>query len=283
MIRSLLASMTALILLFIIPLPATGQGPAGTIQLEKEDLENPVEIRIDAWGVSHIYAETEHDLFFAQGYNAARDRLFQLEIWRRQATGTMAELLGERMINHDIGARLMQFRGDMNREMRHYHDRGHVIIPAFTKGVNAYIREVRENPEMLPIEFQLLDFKPDYWTPEIVVSRHQGLVRNLGQELQLARAVHTLGAEKVKELIWFHPGEPNLVMDEKIDGELLFDDILELYRAARSQVRFLPEDLPSQYRAEAAPERPATGDSGNLYAEIASDVLGMDYDIGNNN
>ncbi|MDH3649077.1 MAG: penicillin acylase family protein, partial [Saprospiraceae bacterium] len=55
-----------------------------------------VEIIVDKWGVPHIYASHEDDLFFGQGFNAARDRLFQLEIWRRQATGTVAEILGKR-------------------------------------------------------------------------------------------------------------------------------------------------------------------------------------------
>ena len=61
-------------------------------------LNQPVEILKDRWGISHIYAQTEHDLFFAQGYSAARDRLFQFEIWRAQATGTTAEILGPRAI-----------------------------------------------------------------------------------------------------------------------------------------------------------------------------------------
>ena len=59
--------------------------------LDVPGLQQPVEILVDRWGISHIYAETEYDLFFAQGWNAARDRLFQLELWRRQATGTVAD------------------------------------------------------------------------------------------------------------------------------------------------------------------------------------------------
>ena len=66
-------------------------------------LQAPVEIRRDQWGINHIYAENQEDLFFAQGYAAAKDRLFQFEIWRRQATGTTAELLGSRAIKRDIG------------------------------------------------------------------------------------------------------------------------------------------------------------------------------------
>ena len=67
-----------------------------TTQVTLDGLDKPVEILKDHWGISHIYAETEHDLFFAQGYSAARDRLFQFEIWRAQATGTVAEILGSR-------------------------------------------------------------------------------------------------------------------------------------------------------------------------------------------
>jgi penicillin G amidase len=63
--------------------------------LRAPGLSEPVEIIKDRWGISHIYAKSEADLFFAQGYNVARDRLFQLEMWRRQATGTVAEILGK--------------------------------------------------------------------------------------------------------------------------------------------------------------------------------------------
>ena len=59
-------------------------------------LKQKVSIQTDQWGVSHIYAQNEQDLFFAQGFSAARDRLFQFECWRRQATGTIAEILGGR-------------------------------------------------------------------------------------------------------------------------------------------------------------------------------------------
>ena len=99
-------------------------GAQSSETLTVSGLEQRVEIVKDVWGISHIYAQTEHDLFFAQGYNAARDRLFQFEIWRAQATGTAAELLGPRAIDRDHGTRLFKFRGDLNQEMNHYHDRG---------------------------------------------------------------------------------------------------------------------------------------------------------------
>src|SRR5580693_93414 len=93
-------------------------------------LAQPVEILRDRWGISHIYASNEHDLFLAQGYSAARDRLFQLELWRRQATGTLAEIEGPRALLADVGARLLRFRGDMRSELGHYHPRGYEIVIA---------------------------------------------------------------------------------------------------------------------------------------------------------
>ena len=67
-------------------------------------LTKPVDVLRDRWGVNHIYASNEHDLFFAQGYAAARDRLFQFELWRRQATGTVAEVFGPKELKRDIGS-----------------------------------------------------------------------------------------------------------------------------------------------------------------------------------
>src|SRR5690606_4113480 len=151
-------------------------------------------------GVNHIYANIQHDLFFAQGYAAAKDRLFQFVIWRRQATGTVAELLGERELERDIGTRLFKFRGDMKTEMKHYHKDGEEIITAYTDGVNAYIEEILRTPEKLPVEFKILNIVPEKWTPEVVISRHQGLLGNINKELETGRAVARLGAETTKTL-----------------------------------------------------------------------------------
>ncbi len=207
-------------------------------------LQQDVEILKDQWGISHIYAQTEHDLFFAQGYNAARDRLFQFEIWRAQATGTTAEILGARAIDRDHGTRLFKFRGDMTAEMNHYHPRGAEIIPAFVDGVNAYIDEALADPEKLPFTFDLLGIKPQHWTPEVVISRHQGLLGNIGAELNTGRAVCAIGADAVKELQYYHPHEPDLTIDPLVDCEALADsDILHLYNAYRATLRFEPEDI----------------------------------------
>ncbi|MEM1257154.1 MAG: penicillin acylase family protein [Bacteroidota bacterium] len=236
------------LLVLVVMLSSCKQGPQSTQELSTKGLESTVEIIRDQWGINHIYAKNQHDLFFAQGYAAAKDRLFQFEIWRRQATGTVAEILGERELKRDIGTRLFQFRGDMTSEMNHYHDEGVEIITAYTDGVNAYIDEILKTPESLPLEFKLLDIRPQKWTPKVVISRHQGLLGNIGQELQIGRAVALLGEEQVKELLWFHPKEPILTLDSNIDPELLFDDILGLYNAYRKPVAFQPKDIIENYR-----------------------------------
>ena len=203
-------------------------------------LQQPVEIIRDQWGVNHIYAKNEHDLFFAQGYSAAQDRLFQLEIWRRQATGTVAELLGPQETKRDMGTRLFRFRGDVNKELLHYHPHGPQIVRAFVDGINAYITEALKTPEKLPFEFQVLKTKPGYWTPDVVISRHQGLLGNVRDELNYGRLVKLIGPDKLRELSWFHPAtkptEPDLTLH--VNGDELFQPILELYEAFRLPLKF---------------------------------------------
>ena len=217
-----------------------------------EGLHESVEILRDQWGINHIFANNQKDLFFAQGYAAAKDRLFQFEIWRRQATGTVAEILGPDELARDIGTRLFQFRGDLNTELSHYHPEGKAIIESYVAGVNSYIKEVLKTPEELPLPFKMLAIQPKLWTPEVVISRHQGLLGNIGQELQIGRAVSLIGPKKVKELLWFHPQEPDINLDKKIDSKLLFEDILAPYFAFRKTVRFKPEHLKKDYQKKGA-------------------------------
>jgi penicillin amidase len=217
-------------------------GPIGASQqavtLDVAGLSQPVEVLRDRWGINHIYAKNEPDLFFVQGYTAARDRLFQFELWRRQATGTVAEILGPKELKRDIGTRLHMFRGDLKAELNWYHPRGEAIITAYVRGVNASIAEALRSPSTLPIEFAMLGITPAPWTPEVIISRHNALLSNLGQELNLAQAVRVLGAEKVKEIQYFQGGDPNITPDPAIDLSLLNSSILELYNAFRRPIVF---------------------------------------------
>jgi len=182
------------------PAGAQPRVAAGAEVLRVSGVEQPVEVLRDRWGINHVYAKTEHDLFFAQGYNAARDRLFQFEIWRRQATGTVAELLGRKELKRDIGTRLHMFRGDLKTELNWYHPRGEAIVTAFVDGINAAIAEAQRRPDDLPLDFKVLGIRPQKWTPAVIISRHNGLLGNITQELNMAQAVRLMGTDKVKDL-----------------------------------------------------------------------------------
>lgn len=242
---SLLAARLPLMLVIMLAgiLAGCRQQQEEASRLEVPGIRENVEVIRDPYGINHIYAGNEHDLFFAQGYLAARDRLFQFEVWRRQATGTVAEILGERELNRDIGTRLFAYRGDLEEDFGMYHPRGSAIIRAYTDGVNAYIEEALANPDSLPVEFRALGILPGKWTPDVVISRHQGLLGNSDEELDIGRAVAAIGEEAVKSLLWFHPKEPSLELAPGIDAEALSEDILELYNAYRRPVSFEPEDL----------------------------------------
>ncbi len=173
-------------------------------QIDVARLDSAVEVRRDRWGVPHIYAKTVHDLFFAQGFVAAQDRLFQMEMWRRQGEGRLAEVLGKGSVERDKFARLFKYRGDMTREWNSYTPDARVIVMAFVDGVNEYIREVRDHP---PIEFALLNFKPEPWGYDVPLQRMAALsmTSNALTEVDRANLVNVYGRAKVEQLFPVDP------------------------------------------------------------------------------
>ena len=202
----------------------------GTIAID--GLAEPVEIIRDRWGVAHIYARTVRDLFFAQGFVAAQDRLYQIEIWRRTGAGELAEVFGEQFVARDRIARLVRYRGDMDAEWSSYSPHARDIAEAFVDGINSYVARNREN---LPIEFELLGFEPGVWRPEHVLLRVAGLlmVRNISQEITRATMVSQLGVDATRR--WF-PTDPerDLRPDPEVDLAGIDDRVTAEYRRAVS-------------------------------------------------
>ncbi len=168
-------------------------------QIVLEGLEQDVEILRDRWGIAHIYAQTETDLFFAQGFVAAQDRLWQLEIWRRVGEGRLSEIAGPIAFERDRLARLLKYRGDLEVEWNSYHPNAKAIVTAFVSGINAFIEH---NSDNLPVEFQLTGVAPDPWTAEVPLLRMAGLpmTQNATDEIELALAVLRLGLEEADRL-----------------------------------------------------------------------------------
>lgn len=157
-------------------------------------LEQGAEILVDRWGVPHIYAQSQDDAFFAQGFNAARDRLFQIDLWRRRGLGELASVLGPAYLEQDKASRLFLYRGDMQKEWQSYGQGAQHITERFVAGINAYIDHVARTPAALPFEFRRLGYAPAKWKAEDVVRiRSHGLTRNL--TLEVARAAVACNAD----------------------------------------------------------------------------------------
>lgn len=184
-----------------VPLSAS---PAKKTKFYLSGLQQPVTVLRDHWGVSHIFAKDQHDLFFAQGYVAASDRLFQMELWKRTGQGRLAEVLGPSAVQRDINARLLRYRGDMNAEYSSYAPDALAILEAFTSGINAYIDGRKGN---YPVEFKIAGFAPEHWRPEDCLSRNAAfsMTANADAELYDAQLVSALGAEKARALLQLDP------------------------------------------------------------------------------
>jgi penicillin amidase len=213
-------------------------------RLQVPGLQKPVTVLRDEWGIAHIYAETQDDLFFAQGFVAAQDRLWQMEVWRRTGMGELSEILGPDAVERDRFARLLRYRGDMAAEYAAYAPDTKPILEAFVRGINTYIEL---NKKRLPIEFQLTGIEPEPWTPEVCLSRMAGypLTGNAAVEVLRARIAHEGGPDRgpalVDELIETEPHRPlEIPAGLTLDG---FDaPILAGARAALAPVTFGARD-----------------------------------------
>lgn len=213
--------------------------PALEGELRLPGLKEPVEVLRDRWGVPHIYAKNADDLFFAQGFVAAQDRLFQLDMWRRLGQGEMAEILGPEALEGDRFARLVRYRGDMEAEWSSYAPDTKAIATAFTRGINGCIDHLGDK---LPIEFQILKFKPKKWQPEDVLGRMSGIVmsRNFTAEVARARLVAGLGLPVARQVA---PVDPAISFAPVpgLDLACISSRILASYEAAIKPLGFKPE------------------------------------------
>jgi penicillin amidase len=220
-------------------------------EIALDGLQAPVEVLRDRWGVPHIYASTLEDLFFAQGFVAAQDRLWQLDLWRRVAEGRLAEILGPGAVPRDTFARLLRYRGDMTAEWASYAPDAKRIVEAFVRGINAQIAWVEARPERLPIEFQLAGTRPERWTPDVVISRMAGYVmtRNVRSEVQRARLARAVGVARIAEFMPPDPPVP-ITLPDGLDLADIGPEVLALAEAA---------DAPLSFAAPPSPPAAAAG------------------------
>ncbi len=204
--------------------------------LDVPGLKAPVEVLRDEWGVPHIYAKNQDDLFFAQGFVVAQDRLFQMDMWRRVGVGETAEVLGRERLEGDRFARLLLYRGDMEAEWASYSPDAKQIAAAFTAGINACIAQAGDK---LPIEFQVLGFKPKPWRPEDILGRMSGIImiRNFPQEISRAQLIAAVGLEKARLIAPTDPPREFAPVKE-LDLNGIDQAVLAGYKTATAPFKF---------------------------------------------
>ncbi|MFS0782128.1 penicillin acylase family protein [Bacillus sp. 1P06AnD] len=127
-------------------------------------LKQPVQVTRDSSGVPHLNAKNEHDLYVAQGYVQAQDRLFQMDLSRRQASGRLSEVIGKAMVDKDKFFRTLGLRRAAADSYDAYTEEGKNVLEWFAEGVNLYMKEASKDGK-LPVEFSILGYKPEPWTP----------------------------------------------------------------------------------------------------------------------
>ncbi|MFN7984064.1 MAG: penicillin acylase family protein [Vicinamibacterales bacterium] len=238
--------------------PADTKAPASLDELAKQSLATidgelkvpglkaPVEIIRDKQGIPHIYAKNDDDLFFAQGYVMAQDRLWQLEMWRRWREGRLSEVFGPKAFDYDVRTRLMMFRGPWDEaEWGSYHKDAERLFTAWANGLNAY---VAQNADNLPVEFKLTGIKPEPWTAKTLTLRWAQLgidsVRGHGiAEIQLALNAKKLGVKEANRRAAPDPWD-DLAVPEGLDLNWFTDELLAAARKGDGNP-FEPGVLPS--------------------------------------
>jgi penicillin amidase len=173
--------------------------PAHKGALKVPGLTSPVEIIRDRWAIPHIFAQNETDAFFAQGFVHAQERLFQMDFNRRMASGRLSEVLGERSLPLDRWMRILGLRRAAQGSLALLNNTENSMLEAFAAGVNAWIAR-----NCLPVEFTLLHYQPESWTPLDTLTWAKMMAWYLSvnweSELQRARLLERLGEKKAADL-----------------------------------------------------------------------------------
>lgn len=201
-------------------------------------LSAPGEIVIDRAGIPHIYAANARDGFFLQGYAVARDRLWQIDLWRKRGLGRLSASFGPAYVAQDRAARLFLYRGDMAAEWVAYAPSAKSWTEGFVAGINAYVAEVEAGRAPLPMEFAATGTRPERWQADDVVRiRSNALTSNLASEVARARALcgGDVRHEPLRRTI--EPARP-VTIPKGLDPCSIPDKVLDDYALGTGDVRF---------------------------------------------
>lgn len=242
-------------------------------------LQAPTRVVIDHWGIAHIRAGNVHDAFFAQGWNAARDRLWQIDLWRKRGLGHLAASFGPAYVAQDRAARLLLYRGDMAAEWAAYPAEARVQTEAFVAGINAFVDAIAAGQAPLPREFSLTGSTPERWSAEDVVRiRSHALVSNVAEEVERARLLCAGGAKFMTLQRKIEPAHA-IAVPAGLDPCAVPADVLDVYLLGTRGVSFaapaLAEaQLPGAVFAQSAERAHDQEGSNNWAVDAAHSATG---------
>ena len=216
-------------------------------------LSAKTEIILDKWGVPHIYASTPRDAFFAQGWNAARERLWQMDLWRRTGLGELAAALGGSYADQDRAIRLFVYRGDVEREWTAYGQDVKRDTEGFVAGINAYVAASRSDPSLLPQEFKLAGYQPAFWkADDLIRIRSHGMQTAALQQLARAQLMCKGGLAAAEFIPRISPPW-NPMVPEGLDFCSIPPNVLDTYELAQKPVVVSKQTLQGSTRDASGP------------------------------
>ncbi len=194
------------------------------------NLHEPVKIITDLYGVPHIYANNEDDLYFAQGYIHAQQRLWQMEMNRRLTSGRLSEIFGPVALEVDRFCRRLGMHRSAAADLLQLPAHEKRVLEAYAQGVNAFLEH---NSQRLPIEFTILRYKPEAWQPTDTLQWAKLMAWNLGgnweTELIRARLVALLGVERAMKLEGGYDPQHPLIIPPGAEYQGINTGLLEQY------------------------------------------------------
>ncbi|MGV3538159.1 MAG: penicillin acylase family protein [Rufibacter sp.] len=185
--------------------------------LTLEGLQQPVQVRFDSLRVPHIFAQNDHDLYFAQGYLTAKDRLWQMEFMTRAAAGRLSEIIGEQTQEMDRYQRRIGMVASAKASLQRMQadPQSKAVMDAYSAGVNAYINQL--SPRDYPFEYKLLGYQPEKWTPLKIALLLKMLAYDMtgySDDLRMTNTLRKYGSAVVRDLFPDYPFREEPIIPE---------------------------------------------------------------------